>query len=136
MPAAQLTHAEVLEKLPAVVADCLAIEEADVTPEANFRLDLGGESIDDIDLSFRCDRAFGLHQPLQALGGLLKLPTNSDGTVSLETALKACERIPYFQERLSRLGKSEVTPRDLLELYTIEGIAHVIAAASNGDAAA
>jgi acyl carrier protein len=48
------------EALREVIADTLGVDAEEVTPEANFFSDLGGESIDLIDLSFRCSKAFGV----------------------------------------------------------------------------
>lgn len=42
------------EELRTMIADGLGVEAEDVVPEARFFDDLGGESIDVIDLTFRC----------------------------------------------------------------------------------
>ncbi|MBM4076061.1 MAG: hypothetical protein FJ267_10490 [Planctomycetes bacterium] len=55
----KLTKDEIHYEIRPLVADCLAVESDEVTLESNFFHDLGGESIDLIDLSFRCERHFG-----------------------------------------------------------------------------
>jgi hypothetical protein len=37
MPATQWTHAAILEQLPAIIADCLGVDEADVRPDSHFK---------------------------------------------------------------------------------------------------
>ena len=42
------------------IADCLATDVEEVVPEANFFGDLGGESIDVLDLTFRLEKSLGV----------------------------------------------------------------------------
>ncbi len=45
------------------IADCLGVEIEEVTPEARFFEDLGGESIDLLSLSFQFEKAFNIRTP-------------------------------------------------------------------------
>lgn len=54
------------------VAQCLAIEPEEVNLEVNFFHDLGGESIDMLDLSFRSEKRLGIRSPFVNL-------TSADG---------------------------------------------------------
>ena len=51
---------DVLEKVRLICAEVLGVEPVDVTAETSFSADLGGESLDLLDLGFRCERAFGV----------------------------------------------------------------------------
>ncbi len=50
-----------------IIADCVGVDLAEVTSTANFFDDLGGESIDVIDLAFRFEKAFHVKAPFKAL---------------------------------------------------------------------
>jgi acyl carrier protein len=50
---------EILEKVREVLVDALAVDEDEVTPEAKLMADLGAESIDILDISFKLEQAFG-----------------------------------------------------------------------------
>lgn len=52
-----------LEQVRAIIADALYVDLAQVTPEANLMRDLGAESIDFLDISFRLERAFNITIP-------------------------------------------------------------------------
>src|SRR5215207_5655032 len=49
---------EIFEKVQGVLVDALGVDEEEVTPEASLREDLGAESIDFLDISFRLEKAF------------------------------------------------------------------------------
>jgi acyl carrier protein len=54
---------EIFSKVQGVLADALGVDEDEVTPEASLREDLGAESIDFLDISFRLEKAFGIKIP-------------------------------------------------------------------------
>jgi acyl carrier protein len=49
---------EIFRKVQEVLVDALGVDEEEVTPEASLREDLGAESIDFLDISFRLEKAF------------------------------------------------------------------------------
>jgi acyl carrier protein len=53
-----LTHDEIYSKVQGVLVDALGVEEDEVTPSASLRGDLGAESIDFLDITFRLEKAF------------------------------------------------------------------------------
>lgn len=57
-----------VEQIRQMIADVLSEELDDVTPTALFASDLGGESLDAIDLNFKLSRQFGVNSQLQRLG--------------------------------------------------------------------
>lgn len=53
-----LTNDEIFQKVQGVLVDALGVDDADVTPDAVLTTDLGAESIDFLDITFRLDKAF------------------------------------------------------------------------------
>ncbi len=51
---------DIYEKITEVLVDALAVDEDEVTPEAKLTTDLGAESIDFLDISFKLEQAFGI----------------------------------------------------------------------------
>jgi acyl carrier protein len=55
-----LTHEEIFKKVQDVLVDALGVDEDEVKPDAVIKDDLGAESIDFLDISFRLEKAFGI----------------------------------------------------------------------------
>ena len=55
-----ISREEIYDKVRAVLVDALGVDEGDVTPQSVVRDDLGAESIDFLDISFRLEKAFGI----------------------------------------------------------------------------
>jgi len=49
---------EIYSKVQGVLVDALGVDEDEVTPTASLRADLGAESIDFLDITFRLEKAF------------------------------------------------------------------------------
>ena len=58
MIAMAMTRDEIYSKVQGVLVDALGVDEEEVTPEASLRADLGAESIDFLDITFRLEKAF------------------------------------------------------------------------------
>ncbi|MGA2584019.1 MAG: phosphopantetheine-binding protein [Tepidisphaeraceae bacterium] len=54
----QLSRDEIYKKVQGVLTDALGVDEEEVTPTASLRSDLGAESIDFLDISFRLEKVF------------------------------------------------------------------------------
>ena len=54
-----MTRDEIQEKVKEVLAEALAVDDDEVTPEATLTRDLGAESIDFLDIGFQLEQAFG-----------------------------------------------------------------------------
>lgn len=70
------TMNEVLQEVQQLVVDVLMVEPHEATPEARFFEDLNGESIELLDLSFRCERHFGIKAEFQKIGAAVKPDEN------------------------------------------------------------
>lgn len=55
-----LSQDEIFKKVQTVLVDALSVDEDEVTPTAVLVDDLGAESIDFLDISFRLEKAFGI----------------------------------------------------------------------------
>lgn len=55
-----LTDDEIFEKIQEVLEEALGVDDDEVTPEARIGEDLGAESIDYLDISFRLEKAFDI----------------------------------------------------------------------------
>jgi acyl carrier protein len=51
---------DVFKKVQQVLVDALGVDDDEVTPEATLSGDLGAESIDYLDITFRLEKAFGI----------------------------------------------------------------------------
>jgi acyl carrier protein len=54
-----MTRDEIFLKVREVLVDALAVDDDEVTPDAKLISDLGAESIDMLDISFKLEQAFG-----------------------------------------------------------------------------
>lgn len=55
-----LSDEEIFEKVQEVMEEALGVDNDEVTPEATIGEDLGAESIDYLDISFRLEKAFDI----------------------------------------------------------------------------
>ena len=61
------TPAEVRVAVGKIVVESLGVDEATVTDHAALVMDLGAESIDFLDMSFKCQQAFGVDLPVRLI---------------------------------------------------------------------
>ncbi len=61
------TPAEVRVSVGKIIVESLGVDEASVTDEAALIRDLGAESIDFLDMSFRCQQTFGVDLPVRLI---------------------------------------------------------------------
>ena len=56
-------EANVDEKIKAIIADKLGIDEKEITPQASFTTDLGADSLDTVELIMEFEREFNIAIP-------------------------------------------------------------------------
>jgi acyl carrier protein len=61
------TRPEVRVSVGKLIVESLGVDEANVTADAELISDLGAESIDFLDLSFKCQQAFGVDLPMRLI---------------------------------------------------------------------
>src|SRR5437773_9225316 len=61
------TPSEVRVSVGKIIVESLGVDEAKVTSDAALVRDLGAESIDFLDLSFKCQQTFGVDLPMRLI---------------------------------------------------------------------
>jgi len=88
-------HTDVAATVRRHIVDCLAVDEEDLIPEANFFHDLGGESIDALDIGFRLERHYGIQLHFQQLNAIDKSLINEHGRLSAAGLEKFRDQYPF-----------------------------------------
>jgi acyl carrier protein len=98
-----------------ILADLLAVDEDEVVANARFESDLGGESIDLLDLKFRCKTRFGVDIAFETLIDPQQLETDETGRLAPAALQTLRERCPVLDfERISHDGNKIVNAKDLI----------------------
>ena len=100
------------------IADCLATDIEEVVPEANFFSDLGGESIDVLDLTFRIEKALGVRPNFSVMKEEAALDFDEAGRLTAESLSRARSLFPD----LPIPSEESAAPRDLFTVAVIEAI--------------
>jgi len=115
---------EIYQKVQAVLVDALGVDEDDVSPTASLQGDLGAESIDFLDISFRLEKAFGIKIPRGEL-----FPENLDPSFVQDNKLtdaglaEVRRRLPHAD--LGELEKSRDTSL-IPNLFAVQDIVDYI----------
>jgi acyl carrier protein len=108
----ELTFAAVQE----IIADCLAVEIAEITPQARFFEALDGESIELLELSFRFEKEFKIQVPYKAFNNREMWEVDESGQLT-EGAREIMRRDFAYLELERRFAESgSQNPRDLLTI--------------------
>lgn len=117
------THETIVEEITPIIADVLVMEPEEVMPSSKFFEDLGGESIDFLDLSFRLERHYGVHMPVQAMAGSADLPADPQGRLTAEGLSRLKSTYPFLDyadfDADPQLGR-------IKSLITVEAIACLV----------
>ncbi len=117
---------EVFKTVQEVLVDALGVDEEDVKPEARLVGDLGAESIDFLDISFRLEKAFGIK-----IGPGDLFPENvltnpeyvQDGKVTDGGMAELRKKLPHAD--LSTFDKSRKVD-DFSDVFTVDTIAKFV----------
>ena len=93
-----MSDQEVFEKVQEVLEEALGVDADEVTPTATIGEDLGAESIDYLDISFRLEKAFGIKIGETEMfdQSVLSDPQYvQDGKVTEEGLVKLKEKMPH-----------------------------------------
>lgn len=100
------------------IAECLAADLDEVAPTASFFNDLGGESIDVLDLTFRIEKRLGIRPNFAVIKEEAALDFDESGRLTPESLAKARALFPD----LPIPADGAVAPRDLFTVAMIEAI--------------
>lgn len=113
---------EVFDKVREVLVDALAVDEDEVTPEATLTGDLGAESIDILDISFKLEQAFDFKIGQGELfpEGVVQNPEFvQDGKVTDRGLAMLRERLPHFD--VSKLERDRGV-QSIAKLFTVNSL--------------
>ena len=120
-------HSEVAATVRRHIVDCLAVDAEDVTPEAKFFDDLGGESIDALDLGFRLDQDYGIQLRFQQISAVDKSSINEHGRLTDMGLARFRERYPFVDVPAD--AAEGVSPRDLFTVgFITQAVVQALAA--------
>lgn len=118
----RLSRDEILAKLKTIVAESLAVDEADVKLESRLVSELGADSLDFIDMVFLVEKRFGVKVREGEFDFFSRLDFSSptvmkDGFLTRETVDHLVDWLPPLRTAPD-LGK--ITPRELFGMITVE----------------
>lgn len=113
-----MTRAEIENALTEILVEVAAVEPEEVIPTANLFHDLGMESIDELDLAFRCEKRFGVRLRLERTISGDDLQYDANGILTPESVEALRRRLPWLQ--LSEDEWERVrTPYDLFNVVSL-----------------
>lgn len=121
-----MTHDEVYAKVCTVLVDALAVDEDEIKPEATLLGDLGAESIDILDISFKLEKAFGFKIAQGEFfpeGASQESDFVKDGKVTAKGLASLKQRLPHVDfssfESDPAIGK-------IAELFTVNTVVRFV----------
>lgn len=118
-----ISDQEIAAGVQQAVAEVLSIEVEEISPSSRFFADLGGESIDLLDLAFRCEKKFGTKLQFDKMLSADEAKTNEQGQLTPESLAAIQLKFPALD--VSRFqGASRAVL--LQELLTVGAIADFI----------
>lgn len=102
-----------------LIVDVLGVEPEEVVPAARWEEDLGGESIDLLDLAYRCEKRWGVRVNFSEMIDPDALATDETGTLTAESL--AALRARYPELCYEDFEKNPSTHR-MLSLVTVGAI--------------
>jgi len=127
-----MSEEDVFGKVREVLVDALGVDDDEVTPEAKISADLGAESIDYLDITFRLEKAFDIKIPRGELvpEQLLNNPEYvKDGKLTEEGLTQLRERMKHAD-----LTEFEKNPEValIMDLFTTQTIVNYVLGKVNG----
>jgi acyl carrier protein len=121
-----MTRDEIYTKVSEVLAESLAVDDDEITPEATLTRDLGAESIDFLDIGFQLEQAFGFKiQPGELFPDNVTQDPEyvQDGKVTAKGLAALQERLPHAD-----FSKLESDPRvtKVAEIFTVDAVVNFV----------
>jgi len=117
-----MERSEIFDKIQEILVDALAVDDDEVTNEATLIGDLGAESIDILDISFKLEQEFGFKIAQGELfpEGITQDPEYvEDGKVTSKGLGLLKERVPHFN-----FAQLEADPsvENVAKIFTVEAL--------------
>lgn len=117
-------------QIEAIIADVLAREPHEIIDDARFFADLGGESIEVLELQFQLEKKLGLRLAFSEVLAGQQVRTDARGVVTPESLAWLRENFPFLP--LERLP-ADPTPEHLRQdLFTVGAIKALVRHAVEG----
>ena len=121
-----MTQDEVFEKVRETLVEALGVDDDEVTPEAKISADLGAESIDYLDITFRLEKAFDIKIPRGELmpDNLLNNPEYvQDGKLTPSGLEQFRQQMPHAD--LTEFEKDPSVDR-IMDLFKVQTIVNYV----------
>jgi len=126
-------RAQILDELRTIIVETRGVEDDEVIEKATLFEDLGLESIDFLEISFRMEESFGFPFPTDDLGGIMNSVTENSTTDDVTKALNALES--DFHMKFDRTAIDGADPFDadklrdsVLQLFTVGALVDFVEA--------
>lgn len=108
-----------LDAVREMIAECLDWPLEQVVPEARFFKDMPGESVELLDLSFRCERAFQIRSPFKAFQNRDLWDIDASGQLTPAARALMQEKFGYLdiERRIAKAGS--INPQEILTIEMI-----------------
>jgi acyl carrier protein len=127
-----MSEDQIFEKVQEALVDALGVDDDEVIPDAKISEDLGAESIDYLDITFRLEKAFDIKIPRGELipDNLLNNPEYVQNGKLTDEGLKEFEqRMPHAD--LSEFKQDPAVDK-IMDLFTVQTIVNYIKNKLNG----
>lgn len=117
-----MERSEIFEKVQEVLVDALAVDDDEVTPQATLISDLGAESIDILDISFKLEQTFGFKIAQGELfpEGVAQNPEYvEEGKVTGKGLGMLRERLPHFDFAAI---ESDPSVENIAKIFTVDAL--------------
>jgi len=121
-----MTEEEVFEKVKDTLVEALGVDDEEVTPEAKISADLGAESIDYLDITFRLEKAFDIKIPRGELmpDNLLNNPEYvQDGKLTASGLEQFKQQMPHAD--LTEFEKDPSVDK-IMDLFKVQTIVNYV----------
>jgi len=121
-----MTEEEVFENVKETLVEALGVDDDEVTPEAKISADLGAESIDYLDITFRLEKAFDIKIPRGELmpENLLNNPEYvQDGKLTEKGLEQFRQQMPHAD--LTEFEKDPSVDR-IMDLFKVQTIVNYV----------
>ncbi len=126
-----MTRDEIYEEMQQALMDVLGLDADEVEPSSRFFHDLQGESIDLLDLSFQCQKKFGIDLKFQNLTTAGFLETDAAGNLTEASAQRFQSAYPFLDIDLLRNDPSAEGIKNMLTVDALVSmVEHALAAVS------
>ncbi len=121
-----MTRDDILSKIKEVLVDALGVDEDEVTPEARLTKDLGAESIDFLDITFKLEQVFGFKIPQGELfpeSAAQDPQYVADGKVTPKGLTEMKRKLPHID-----FSEFEKNPRlaDIGNVFTVDVLVNYV----------